>query len=128
MGSPDSRSRSTPIFMHPRHGGNKRLCIGMQRMREHLRGGPGFDDLSEIHDQHPVAQQPHDGKVVRNEQIAHAELALEPLQELQNDHLHRNVERGGRLVEHEKLGLDRNGAGDADAGALPAGKLMRETR
>ena len=69
--------------MHPRHGGNKRLCIGMQRMREDFRGRAGFDDLAEIHDQHPVAQQPHDGEVVRNEQIAHAELALEPLQELQ---------------------------------------------
>ena len=45
-----------------------------------------------------------------------------------NDHLHRNVERGGGFVEHQKVGFDRNGAGDADAGALPAGKLMREAR
>ena len=96
-------------------------------MREHFRGRAGLDDLAEIHHQHPVAQQPHHGQIVRDEQIAHAELVLEPLQELQDDDLHGNVERRGRLVEHQKVGLDRDGAGNADAGALAAGKLMRES-
>ncbi len=47
---------------------------------------------------------------------------------LKNDDLHRDVERRGRLVEHQKVGLDGNGAGDADAGALAAGKLVRKAR
>ncbi len=55
-------------------------------------------------------------------------LALEPLQELKDDHLHRHVKRGGRLVEHQQVRLDGNGAGNADAGALTARELMREAR
>ena len=65
---------------------------------------------------------------MRNEQVAHAEFAFEPLQELQDDDLHRNVERGRRFVEHQKVGLDRDGAGNANARALAAGKLMRKSR
>jgi hypothetical protein len=53
---------------------------------------------------------------------------LELLQELEDHHLNRNVERRRRLVEHQKVGLDRDGAGNADAGALAAGQLMRKTR
>ncbi len=47
---------------------------------------------------------------------------------LEDDHLNRHIERRGRFVEHQKLGLDRDGAGDADTGALAAGQLMRVTR
>ena len=70
--------------------------------------------------------QPHHGQIVRDEQIAHAEFFLQPLQQLKNDHLNRDVERRRRLVEHQKVGLDGDGAGDADAGALAARKLMRK--
>ena len=63
-----------------------------------------------------------------DKQIAHAEFSLQPLQELKDDHLNGNVERSGRLVKHQKVGLDRDGARDADAGALAAGKLMRKAR
>ena len=97
-------------------------------MLEHFAGRPGFHDLAEIHHQHAVAQEPHYGKIVRHEQIAHAELFLEPLQELQDHHLNGDIQRRGRLVEHQKLWLDRDGAGDANAGALAAGQLMRVSR
>src|SRR5580700_6658938 len=43
------------ILMQTRHGGNQRLGIGMQRMREDFRGRTRLDDLAEIHYQHPVA-------------------------------------------------------------------------
>ena len=124
-GEPQPRAA---IVAEARHRGDQRLRIGMQRMLEHFHRRAGFHDLAEIHHQHAVAQQPHHGEIVRDEQIAHAELFLEPLQELKDDHLNRNVERGGRLVEHQKIGLDRDGAGNADAGALAAGKLMRKAR
>lgn len=62
--------------------------------------------------------EPHHGKIVRDKQIAHAEFLLEPLQQLQNDHLHRHVERGRALIKHQRVRLDCNRAGDADAGAL----------
>ena len=95
-------------------------------MIEYVARRTGFDDLAEIHHQHPVAEQPHHAQVMRHEQIAHAELALEPLQQLQDDDLHRHVKRGGRLVEDQQIGLDRDRARDADAGALTAGELMRK--
>ena len=38
--------------------------------------------------------------------------------------LHRDVQRGDRLVEHEHLRLERQRAGDTDALPLPAGELV----
>ena len=63
-----------------------------------------LDDLAEVHHQHAIAQQPHDVEVVADEQIAHAELALELGQQLQDHDLHRDVERRGRLVEDQESG------------------------
>ncbi len=97
-------------------------------MFEHFARRPRFHDLAEIHHQHTVAQKPDHGKVVRDEQVAHAGVLLQPLQQLENDDLHGNVQRRGRLVEHQEIGLDRHGAGDADAGALAARELMRKAR
>ena len=71
----------------------------MPGISEDLGRRSRFDDLAEIHDQHAVAQQAHHVEVVANEQVAHAELALQPLQELQDHDLHRHVECRGRLVE-----------------------------
>ena len=47
-------------------------------------------------------------------------------QQLQDHDLHRDVERGGRLVEDQQPRLDRDRAGDADPRLLAAGELMRE--
>ncbi len=46
----------------------------------------------------------------------------EKVEDLRADGL---VERRNGLVENDKLGLEREGAGDVDALALPARKLMR---
>ena len=100
----------------------------MPGIGEHLGGRAGFDDLAEIHHQHAVAQQAHDVEVVADEQVAHAELVLELLQELQDHDLHRDVERRGRLVEDQQLGLDGDGAGDAHPRLLAARELVREAR
>ena len=56
---------------------------------------------------------------------------LEPFahlgEQLQHLGLHRHVEGRDRLVGHQQFGLHGQGAGDADALALAAGKLVRET-
>ena len=108
------------VCVEPRDGRHQCLGVRVERMLEYLGGRPGFDDFAEIHHQHAIANQPHHGKVVGNEQIAHAEFLLQPLQELKNDHLNRNVERRRRLIEHQQIRLDGDSAGDADAGALAA--------
>ena len=52
-----------------------------------------------------------------------AELVLQPLQQLQDFLGHQRVERRGRLVADDQLGLGGQRAGDADALLLAAGEL-----
>ena len=49
------------------------------------------------------------------------------LEQVHDAGLDRHVERGDRLVEHDQLGLERERAGDADALALAAGELVRDS-
>ena len=96
------------------------------RREQHPLGRPLLHDLARLHDDHAVAQQPHDVEIVRDEQIAHPERLLEVLQQIEHDRLHRDVERRGRLVEDDEIGLERDRARDADAGLLAAGELVRK--
>ena len=64
-------------------------------------------------------------KVVGHEKIRHPQRILELLQQIENDRLHRNIERGGRFVEDDEIGIERDGARDSDACLLPAGELVR---
>ncbi len=50
---------------------------------------------------------------------------LRVLEQLQDLRLHRDVERGGRLVGDQQVGLVRQRHGDHHALALAAGELMR---
>ena len=63
---------------------------------------------------------------MRDEDVGEPELALEVLEQVQDLRLHGHVERGHRLVADDQLGVDREGARDADALALAAGELVRE--
>ncbi len=96
----------------------------MARVVEHRLGRAAFDDAAEIHHHHTVAQQPDHVQVVADEQIAHAERGLELREQLEDGDLHRDVERCGRLVEHQQRGPRADGARDPDARALAARQLM----
>ena len=106
-------------------GGEERLRVGVARFAVHLFPGAGFDDLAEVHHCHPIGNVPHHREVVGNEEVREAELVLDALQQVDDLRLDRHVERGNRFIEHEKVGVQSQGAGDADALALPAGKLVR---
>ena len=67
----------------------------------------------------------HDAEVVADEQAGEALLALQLLEQVEHLGLHRHVERGRGLVGDQQVGLEREGAGDADALALTAGELVR---
>nr|WP_308252847.1 hypothetical protein [Pseudonocardia sp. ICBG601] len=60
------------------------------------------------------------------EQVAQPQLALQLGEQVQHPGLHRDVEGGHRLVEHQQRRLRRQRAGDPDALALPAGERRRE--
>ena len=99
------------------------------------RAGDGGDDLlvgrlADAEDAVVAAEPQHDdpvgdghdvGHVVADEDDAEAVLA-QPLDEVEHLGGLGDAERGGRLVEHDDLGLAEERAGDRDGLALPAGQ------
>ena len=67
----------------------------------------------------------HHAEVVRDQQDGEAEILLQIEQEAQDLRLHGDVERGGRLVGDQQLGLAHQRHGDHHALAQPAGELVR---
>src|SRR3712207_8524095 len=60
------------------------------------------DDLAAMHDRDAVADLRRDAQIVRDEQHGEAEAAADVVEELQHLRLHRDVERGDRLVGDEE--------------------------
>ena len=50
-------------------------------------------DLARVHDEHAIAEQPHNIEIVADEEIAQSEPFLEVLKEMEDHDLHRYVER-----------------------------------
>ena len=57
--------------------------------------------------------------------IGQRERLLQLAEQLEHRRLHRHVEAGGRLVEHDEARMQRQDAREPDAALLPAGKLVR---
>src|SRR5216684_3342932 len=68
---------------------------------------------------------PDHREVVADEEIGEAKLVLQVAHQIEDLCLHRNIERGGRLVADDEFGFGRQDAGDCDPLPLPAGKFMR---
>ena len=66
----------------------------------------------------------HHAKVVRDEQVGHAQFLLQFLQQIENLRLYRNVQRRGRLIGHNQFWLYRQRPCDRQPLALTARKLM----
>ena len=105
-------------------GGQQCPRVRVVGLVEDLVDAALLDDLAEIHDRDAVGGVVHDGQVVRHEEVGQAVLLLEVLEQVHDLGLHRDVQGGDRFVEHEQLRIDRQGPGDADALALPAGQLV----
>ena len=67
----------------------------------------------------------HHPQVVGDEEIREAKLLLQLGEQVQHLRLDRHVECRYRLVEHQQLWVENEGASDADALTLTAGELMR---
>ena len=86
----------------------------------------GFNDLSLIHEHHPVADLPGKTHLVGDHHHGHPFLGqVDHDVEYLADHL--RVEGRGRFVEEHDLGVHGQGAGDGHALLLAAGKLRRVT-
>ena len=108
---------------------------GIDASRRRVYGSRGLVKISSedaastsspvLHDADVVADEPHHGEVVRDEQVAQAVLALQVAQKRQHLVLDQHVERRDRLVAHDEVGRERERPRDRDALALTARQLGR---
>ena len=97
----------------------------MLRRVEHRAHVARLDDRAILHHQHLVRHRPNDVDVVRDQQIAEATLALQPLQKVQHLLLYRHIQRAGRLVENQQLRRNDQCARNRYALALATREFMR---
>ena len=108
--------------METRDGGDQPAKEVRRRRRQQGVGGAGLDDAASLHYGDAVRDGAHDGEVMADEEIGEAELLLQLHDKIEDARPDRGVERGDRLVEHDELRARRDGAGDRNALALPAGE------
>lgn len=88
----------------------------------------GLDNAAIAQDDGPIAHHPHHIEIVTDEQQRQMILAPQPVEELKHNRLYGNIERRGRLIQHQKPWPAGDGTRNADAGFLAAGELMRKAR
>ena len=108
-----------------RHGGHQRPRVRMRRGLEQHLGRALLDDAAGVQHRDLVAQVVDHREVVADQQVGHAELLLQVLQQVQHLRLHRDVERADRLVGDDQARPRDQRARDRDALALAAGELVR---
>ena len=109
------------------HAGQRIEQLAAVRMPGHAEERfPGclLDDLTGIHDGHPVGVLGDHTKIVGDQQDRHFPLPLQCAQQLQHLRLNGDVQRGGRLIGHQQCGIARQRNGDYDALLHAPGQLM----
>ena len=96
-------------------------------VREESRAPCLLDDTPRVHDVHAIGVARDDAQVVRDHQHRDAELARQPLHQLEDLRLDRHVERGGRLVGDEQLRIARERHRDHHALAHAAARTGADT-
>ena len=84
-----------------------------------------LDHLAQIHNGNAIGDVLHDGQVVGDKQIRRTKLVLKFLEQVQNLGLNGNIQSGNGLVADDQLGLQSEGAGDADTLTLTAREFVR---
>ena len=107
-----------------RYRRNERLGIGMSGCCQDLPGRCDFHQSTQIHHTDVIADVLHDRQIVRNEQQCDVPLALQANDEIQYLRLDGYIERRYGLISNQKLRIQRQRPGNADALALATGKLM----
>ncbi|MNI56483.1 hypothetical protein D3C73_1114900 [compost metagenome] len=97
----------------------------MQRLAVEASDIRLFDDLPGIHYDHPVAHLGNDAKIMRNHQNGHALALLQITHQIEDLCLDRYIERCGRLIGNQQLGIADHRHGDHHPLAHPAGELVR---
>ena len=121
----DALALALALRVRHRDRREERLGVGVLRALVHLVGRALFDDAAEVHHRDAVADVTDEREVVGDEEVGDAELLLQVAEQVDDVGLDRHVETADRLVEHEELGGQREGARDGDALQLAAGELAR---
>jgi hypothetical protein len=100
--------------------GHQRLADGRLRCVDDSPGIAAFGNPSCIQKDDAMRDRANHAKIMRNEEIGDAFLALQVEQQLQNLPAHRDVERRQRLIEDNQRRLCGDGAGNGDALPLSA--------
>ena len=77
-----------------------------------------FDDPAQIHDRDPVGNVLHHRKVVRDEEVGQAEVALQVQKQVDHLALDRDVQGGNRFVADDEPRPECKGPLDAVAAAV----------
>ena len=91
-----------------------------------LFGVGQLHDVALVDDGDAVRDVPHDGQVVRDEQVGDAAFLLQMAQQVEHLGADGHIQCRDGLIGDDELRLHDEGAGDADALALAAGELVRE--
>ena len=101
------------------------LGIGMQRVAHHVLHRADLGDAAGIHHRDAVGGLRDHAHVVGHQHHGGAVVAAEPLDQRDDLRLHRHIERGGRLVGDDQLGLGADRERNDDALAHAAGEFVR---
>src|SRR6266545_878097 len=102
--------------------GEEVLCPLRPRVGEEVVRRPLLEDLAGVHEHHPVGGRPGEPHLVADHHHRHAGGRQVP-HDVQDLVDHLRVQRRGRLVEQQQLGVHRQRAGDRDPLLLAAGEL-----
>jgi hypothetical protein len=97
------------------------------RGREQLLAGRFLGDPSQVHDEHPVAQELHRSQVVGDEKAAEAHVPLQVQQQVDDRRLNGHIQGGNRLVGDDEPWLDDECPGNVDPLPFSSRERMRIT-
>ena len=124
-GCPGIVLRSAAVGSSSRGIELSRPRVRMLRVVEDRLHRPYLDDPAGVHHHHPIAQPGDHAEIVSDQHDRHAGFAAQPLQQLQDLRLHGGVERRGRLVGDQQVGLAQQRDRDHHALAHAARELVR---
>jgi hypothetical protein len=92
---------AVPVRVDARYRRQQRLGVGVLRCREDLGARPLLDDHALVHDGNPVGERAHHRKVMRDEDVGQAQVALQAAEQVEDLRLHGHVQGGdGFVADH----------------------------
>ena len=106
-------------------GAEQHLGVVVLRVGENLGRRAAFDHFAVAHDEHTVRDAAHDAQIVGDEQHPHVLGLLQVRQQVQDLRLNGHIQRRGRFVRDQNVGLVGQRHGDHHPLPLAAGQLVR---